>query len=103
MGAVAATFSQPRNVYSAEPCNLIEKVMKCFPDALFNYGGSGVVGQLRTLFERLSGEREAVFDAACRGEQRRAGAAHRRSSRRHLGAGRHKSGLHGGRARLSHR
>ena len=38
--------------------------MKCFPDALFNYGGEGCGSQLRTLLERLIGEREAVFDAA---------------------------------------
>ena len=36
--------------------------MKCFPDALFNYGGEG--GQLWSLIKRLAGEREAVFDAA---------------------------------------
>ena len=40
--------------------------MKCFPDALFNYGGGGgdCGGQLRTLAGRLAGEREAVFDPA---------------------------------------
>ena len=36
--------------------------MKCFPDALFNYGGEG--GQLWALIKRLIGEREAVFDPA---------------------------------------
>ena len=34
--------------------------MKCFPDAMFNYGGNR--NQLWTLIKRVCSEREASFD-----------------------------------------
>ena len=46
-----------------KPSSLATKVMKCLPDAIFNYGASS--NQLRVLANRLCGggeEREASFD-----------------------------------------